>query len=50
MIWDESSPKILASSGGLRYILIEAAVFHDLPVISSQEELRALLEAIHDFT
>ena len=39
LIWDDSSPKILTCSGGLRYILIEAAVFHNLPVIS-QEELR----------
>ena len=40
MIWDDSSPKILADlacSGGLRYILIEAAVFHNLPVISQDE-------------
>ena len=49
MIWDDSSPKIIACSGGLRYILIEAAVFHNLPVITHQE-LQALLEAIHDFT
>ena len=26
LIWDDSSPKILTCSGGLRYILIEAAV------------------------
>ena len=37
MIWDDSSPKIVARSGGLRYILIEAAVFHNLPVITHQE-------------
>ena len=49
MIWDDSSPKIIACSGGLRYILIEAAVFHNLPVITHQE-LHALLGAIHDFT
>ena len=49
MIWDDSSPKILTCSGGLRYVLIEAAVFHNLPVIS-QDELQALLGAIHDFT
>ena len=49
MIWDDSSPKIIACSGGLRYILIEAAVFHNLPVITHQE-LQALLGAIHDFT
>ena len=49
LIWDDSSPKILTCSGGLRYTLIEAAVFHNLPVIS-QEELHVLLGAIHDFT
>ena len=49
MIWDDSSPKIIACSGGLRYILIEAALFHNLPVIS-HTEFQALLGAIHDFT
>ena len=49
LIWDDSSPKILTCSGGLRYILIEAAVFHNLPGIS-QDELQVLLGAIHDFT
>ena len=49
LIWDDSSPKVLTCSGGLRYTLIEAAVFHNLPVIS-QEELHVLLGAIHDFT
>ena len=49
MIWDDSSPKILTCSGGLRFILIEAAVFHNLPFIS-QDELQVLLGAIHDFT
>ena len=47
MVWDDSSPKILTCSGGLRYILIEAAVFHNLPVIS-QDELQVLLGAIHE--
>ena len=48
-MWGDSSPKITACSGGLRYILIEAAVFLTLPVITHQD-LHALLGAIHDFT
>ena len=37
MVWDDSTPSIHACSGGLRYILIEASVYHNLPVITHQE-------------
>ena len=49
MVWDDSSPSIHACSGGLRYILMEASVFHNLPVIT-HHEMRVLLQAIDDFT
>ena len=49
MVWDDSSPSIHACSGGLRYILVEASVYHNLPVITHQE-VHVLLQAIGDFT
>ena len=48
MAWDDSS-SIHTCSGGLRYILMEASVFHNLPVIT-QHEMHVLLQAIGDFT
>ena len=48
-IWSDSSPLLVACSGGLKYILVESAVIHHLPVISSQE-MTVILEALHDFT
>ena len=36
-IWSDSSPLLVACSGGLKYILVESAVIHHLPVISSHE-------------
>ena len=49
MVWGDSSPSIHACSGGLRYILIEASIYHNLPVITLQET-QVLLQAIGDFT
>ena len=43
------SPLLLACSGGLTYVLLEATIFHNLPVITSHE-MMALLEAVHTFT
>ena len=48
-IWSDSSPLLVACSGGLKYILVESAVIQHLPVISSHE-MTVLLEALHDFT
>ena len=48
-IWSDSSPLLVACSGGLKYILVESAVIHHLPVISSHE-MTVILEALHDFT
>ena len=48
-VWDDSAPSIHACSGGLRYILIEASIYHNLPVITHQET-HVLLQAIGDFT
>ena len=48
-VWDDSAPLVIACSGGLRYILAEASIFHNLPVISPLE-MNAFLEAIHCFT
>ena len=49
MVWDDSSPTIHACFGGLRYILMEASVYPNLPVITHQE-MHVLLQAIGDFT
>ena len=48
-VWNDSSPLLLACSGGLSYVLLEATIFHNLPVITSHE-MMALLEAVHTFT
>ena len=48
-VWNDSSPLLLACSGGLKYVLLEATIFHNLPVITSHE-MMALLEAVHTFT
>ena len=48
-LWDNSSPCLIACSGGLRYILLEASIMHHLPVIT-QKEMHVLIEAIHCFT
>ena len=48
-LWDDSAPCIIACSGGLRYILLEASVMHHLPVVS-RHEMHVLLEALHCFT
>ena len=34
-IWSESAPLLAACSGGLKYVLLEATIFHNLPVITS---------------
>ena len=47
MVWDDSSPSIHACSGGLRYILIEVSVYHNLPVAIYQD-MHVLLQAIGD--
>ena len=43
-VWSDSSPLLLACSGGLKYVLLEATIFHNLPVITCHEMV-ALLEA-----
>ena len=48
-IWSDSSPLLLACSGGLKYILVESAVVHHVPVISSHE-MAVILEALRNFT
>ena len=48
-IWDYSAPGLVACSGGLKYVLIEASVMHHLPVVT-HAELNALLKAIQAFT
>ena len=48
-VWNDSSPLLLACSGGLKYVLLEATIIHNLPVITSHE-MMVLLEAIHEFT
>ena len=48
-VWNDSSPLLLACSGGLKYVLLEATIFHNLPVITSHE-MMTLLEAVHAFT
>ena len=48
-VWNDSSPLLLACSGGLKYVLLEATIVHNLPVITSHE-MMTLLEAAHNFT
>ena len=48
-VWNDSSPLLLGMFGGLSYVLFEATIFHNLPVITSHE-MMALLEAVHTFT
>ena len=48
-VWNDSSPLLSACSGGLKYVLLEAIIFHNLPVITSHE-MMTLLEAVHTFT
>ena len=48
-IWSDSSPLLVACSGGLKYILVESTVIHHLPVISSHE-MTVILEALHNVT
>ena len=45
-IWSDAAPLLVACSGGLKYVLLEATIFHNLPVITSHE-MMVLLEAIH---
>ena len=48
-VWNDSSPLLLACSGGLKYVLLEATIFHNLPVTTSHE-MMALHKAVHTFT
>ena len=48
-IWSDAAPLLMACSGGPKYVLSEATIFHNLPVITSHE-MMVLLEAIHEFT
>ena len=48
-LWDDSSPCLVACSGGLRYVLLHASVIHHLPVVAISD-MHVLLEAIHVFT
>ena len=48
-LWDDSSPCLVACSGGLRYVLLQASVIHHLPVVA-HSDMHVLLEAIHVFT
>ena len=49
LIWDDGPPILLFSCSGIKYVLIRARVFHGLPIVSN-EELKALIAAIEDFT
>ena len=49
MIWDDLSPLIVVCYAGKKYVLLQANVVHHLPLVS-KKELRAILNAIHDFT
>ena len=50
-IWSDSAPLLVACSGGLRYILLEASVFHNLPVIDSHEMMVYLRPSgVHNYT
>ena len=48
-LWDDSSPCLVACSGGLRYVLLQASVIHHLPVVA-HSDMHVLLEAIQVFT
>ena len=49
-VWSNSAPLLVAcSGGGLKCVLLEATIFHNLPVITSHE-MMGLLEATHEFT
>ena len=48
-IWSDSAPLLVACSGGLKYVLLDATIFHNLPVITSHE-MMVLLEAVNEFT
>ena len=47
-IWSDSAPLLVACSDGLKQVLLEAMIFHNLPVITSHE-MMVLLEATHEF-
>ena len=49
MIWDDALPLIVVCYAGKKYVLLQANVVHRLPLVSRQE-LRVILNAIHDFT
>ena len=49
LVWDDGPPILLFSCSGIKYVLIRARVFHGLPIVSN-EELKALIAAIEDFT
>ena len=49
LVWADGPPILLFSSSGIKYVLIKARVFHGLPIVSN-EELKALIAAIEDFT
>ena len=48
-IWDDSAPSLVACSGGLKHVLLEASVMHHLPVVT-HAELNVLLKAMQAFT
>ena len=48
-LWDDSSPCLLACSGGLRYVLLTVSVIHHLPVVS-HDDMHVLLAANNLFT
>ena len=49
LVWDDGPPMLLFCSSAIKYVLIRARVFHGLPIVS-EEELKALIAAIEDFT
>ena len=48
-VWHDGPPILLFCCSGLKYVLSRARVFHGLPIIS-QDELKALIAAVEDFT
>ena len=51
-VWSDGPPTLLLCFSGQKYALIKglAKVFHHIPIIAQEEERKALVDAIEDFT
>ena len=47
-IWDDAAPSLVACSGGLKHVLLEASVVHHLPVVT-HAEMNVLLKSYPSF-